>query len=296
MSMSSQGPGWWVASDGRWYPPEQHPDAVAAASQQPTTPGPPVGPPLGPPVGPPAGTAPGWSPLDGPTRGAAPVPPGPSSPPPFGQAPPAPYGQPGPTRTFGPPPQFGPPQSGGPAPYGMAPSAVGRVEAPRRGPRPLRIVLAVVIVLGLLAGAGVWAVSWLRSQALAGDTAVFDLSVGDCVDDPIEAQSDDLVEVEAVEDVPCDEPHEAEVYALVDLPGTDSAVFPGEDSIAQQADQECLARFEEYVGTTYEQSTLAYSYYMPTAQSWDAGDREVACLVADYEGELITGSVRGSGR
>ena len=25
MSETSQGPGWWRASDGRWYPPEQHP-------------------------------------------------------------------------------------------------------------------------------------------------------------------------------------------------------------------------------------------------------------------------------
>jgi hypothetical protein len=33
MSDSSQGPGWWVASDGKWYAPEQHPDARAAADQ-----------------------------------------------------------------------------------------------------------------------------------------------------------------------------------------------------------------------------------------------------------------------
>src|ERR1700733_7115905 len=26
MSDFSQGPGWWVASDGKWYPPELHPD------------------------------------------------------------------------------------------------------------------------------------------------------------------------------------------------------------------------------------------------------------------------------
>ena len=26
MSDVSQGPGWWIASDGKWYPPEQHPD------------------------------------------------------------------------------------------------------------------------------------------------------------------------------------------------------------------------------------------------------------------------------
>ena len=26
------GPGWWVASDGNWYPPETHPDAASAES------------------------------------------------------------------------------------------------------------------------------------------------------------------------------------------------------------------------------------------------------------------------
>jgi hypothetical protein len=30
MSDTAQGPGWWIASDGKWYPPEQHPDALAA--------------------------------------------------------------------------------------------------------------------------------------------------------------------------------------------------------------------------------------------------------------------------
>ena len=25
MSDVSQGPGWWIASDGRWYPPHLHP-------------------------------------------------------------------------------------------------------------------------------------------------------------------------------------------------------------------------------------------------------------------------------
>ncbi len=42
MSNVSQGQGWWQASDGKWYPPEQHPDSqlpspphVAAGSPQP---------------------------------------------------------------------------------------------------------------------------------------------------------------------------------------------------------------------------------------------------------------------
>lgn len=31
MSDQAQGPHWWQASDGRWYPPEQHPNAQPAA-------------------------------------------------------------------------------------------------------------------------------------------------------------------------------------------------------------------------------------------------------------------------
>jgi hypothetical protein len=54
MSDTSQGPGWWLASDGKWYPPQQ-----GAAAMQPPPPAPPAGPPPGsqmyatPPVPPP---------------------------------------------------------------------------------------------------------------------------------------------------------------------------------------------------------------------------------------------------
>jgi hypothetical protein len=30
MSEQSMGPGWWLASDGRWYPPESRPSARPA--------------------------------------------------------------------------------------------------------------------------------------------------------------------------------------------------------------------------------------------------------------------------
>lgn len=44
MSDKSEGPGWWIASDGKWYPPEQHPsvtgDAGGEVPAQPTS-GPP---------------------------------------------------------------------------------------------------------------------------------------------------------------------------------------------------------------------------------------------------------------
>ena len=41
MSMTPQGPGWWEASDHKWYPPEQHPDRTAA-QPPPAEPAPPL--------------------------------------------------------------------------------------------------------------------------------------------------------------------------------------------------------------------------------------------------------------
>lgn len=97
MTDSSQGPGWWQASDGKWYAPEAHPDfggapteAVEAASTPPEPPqappappsppvppteampaaGPPAGPPLGAPGGPPPG-APGGPPPGAPGAGGS---------------------------------------------------------------------------------------------------------------------------------------------------------------------------------------------------------------------------------
>jgi len=79
MSDTSQGPGWWIASDGRWYPPELHPGAPATVPP-PTLPPlamPPAGaPPVGPPLAGPGFTGPGFTvptvhpagtPLPGPT-------------------------------------------------------------------------------------------------------------------------------------------------------------------------------------------------------------------------------------
>lgn len=64
MSDVSQGPGWWYASDGKWYPPEQAPGPAPAP---PATTMPPAGPPVGPP--------PYGAPVVPPTYGVPVVPP-----------------------------------------------------------------------------------------------------------------------------------------------------------------------------------------------------------------------------
>ena len=64
MSDVAQGPGWWEASDGRWYPPELHPNWQAQA---------PVGTGTGP-MGAPEDSLSSWAPTPaGPTAGYPPV-------------------------------------------------------------------------------------------------------------------------------------------------------------------------------------------------------------------------------
>ncbi len=107
MSDVSQGPGWWLASDGKWYSPEQAPGYVPqpAVPETPPTaditspygsdPGMPstatgFGPPPVPPGYGPAPTAPGYGPPSGPPGYPPPVEPG------YG------YPQPGPLYGYAP--------------------------------------------------------------------------------------------------------------------------------------------------------------------------------------------------
>jgi hypothetical protein len=48
MSDVSQGPGWWIAADGKWYPPERHPDYRPQGPPAQSAPPPQI--PQGPPV------------------------------------------------------------------------------------------------------------------------------------------------------------------------------------------------------------------------------------------------------
>jgi hypothetical protein len=122
----------------------------------------------------------------------------------------------------------------------------------------------------------------------AGDLSVFDLQVGDCVliDDELEAANETLPVV------PCDEPHQAEVYALVDVDDLDQ--YPGERELSNRAETECVAEFADYVGVDLADSVLFFTYMIPSIRSWqDDDDRTVVCMVLGVGGPL-EGSVRGA--
>jgi hypothetical protein len=116
------------------------------------------------------------------------------------------------------------------------------------------------------------------------DTDVFTLSVGQCLND---SSGTEVTEVPIVD---CANEHDFEVYDDFELTGDD---FPGDEAINAQAEEQCLAAFEPFIGIAYDASVYGYTYFTPTEGSWtDGGDRLVSCIVGDPDGK-VTGSLAG---
>lgn len=120
-----------------------------------------------------------------------------------------------------------------------------------------------------------------------GEVGAFRIQLGDCLLDSPDG------DFESIEAVPCDESHQSEVYAAFNVPFSEIAAFPGRDSIRAAADDGCLAEFEAFVGRSYELSVYGISSITPTEGSWDEfDDREVLCLVSNFDGTPKVGSAR----
>ncbi|TDX81096.1 putative regulator of septum formation [Rathayibacter sp. PhB151] len=121
-----------------------------------------------------------------------------------------------------------------------------------------------------------------------GTTDVFQLRVGDCLNDEL---SETATEVTDVPTVPCSDAHSYEVFQNITMAEADE--YPGETATTEQADSECQAAFEGFVGLSYEESQYDFSYYYPTQESWDGGDRVINCLITDPAGPS-TGTLSGA--
>ena len=143
------------------------------------------------------------------------------------------------------------------------------------------LALAGCSLLGNVTGGG----------TTGGDTGtdqgddVFSIEVGDCLND-----ADVTGEVSAVPIVDCAEPHDSEAFYAEDLADGD---YPGEDEVNSQADGICSQPFIDFVGKSYDESAYDYTWYSPTTESWDSGDREILCVAYADSLEKMTGSIAG---
>jgi len=113
---------------------------------------------------------------------------------------------------------------------------------------------------------------------------VRDLRIGDALDPA------------TVGTVACDQPHDVEVVAVFDHPLDGDAPFPGTEAVDGYATDQCIERFEEYVGSDYVESSLDVIVVAPGEDGWDDGDRRIACVVYDVDFADLVGSVAGTAR
>lgn len=143
-----------------------------------------------------------------------------------------------------------------------------------------RVVLPVLAAL--VAGCSMFA----PGEADQGTVDVLD--VGTCFDT---ATGDAGTTVDVID---CEQPHQYEVFHKLAVPGPS---YPGEDALRIAGDEGCLAQFESYVGTPYEDSELDVEPILPEASAWDGrGEPQIRCALFDDAGIPLEEPARGSNR
>jgi hypothetical protein len=298
MKSEPEGPGWWMASDGRWYPPEVHPAVLSGSATtdelraQPLaraadrtsirwvaeaddrTPSPPE-------VEVPA---PGGDPAETPAPGDVPLPDHLREP------------------TTGSRPEVGTDVRVGVATIGTD----GADEEDLPPERPSRFLL-LGVAAAAIALVAISAVTFVRNrdadddpttpgtvpQTDDGTAAVAsagDLELGDCLAHPDGLGQVAGGDVADLRRVACDEPHTHEVFLATAFETSGSFEL---DRITSAATITCTAAFEEFVGVAYERSRLRFFALTPTRDGWENGDRALACLL--YDDAPVSGSLRDAG-
>jgi hypothetical protein len=136
--------------------------------------------------------------------------------------------------------------------------------------------------------------------------SVFAVRVGQCFKAPTGVHA----ELSTLEGTPCDKPHAQEAYAIVNYTDLGNATnapnisnppnptsvtnYPGSDLLTKFADSKCAQLFGAYVGVDYLDSSIFFTYLLPSPRSWEQGlDRRVICFITS-SGSLRTTSAKGS--
>lgn len=123
----------------------------------------------------------------------------------------------------------------------------------------------------------------------SGEVGAFRIRLGDCLNGATTGL------IESMDGVPCTSPHDVEVYYAFNLPDGDGT-YPGDTEVGDAAGEGCYNAFPGFVGRDYESSVFGFTSLSPSAASWDQlDDREVLCLIANYDGTKKTGTARNSG-
>jgi hypothetical protein len=150
-----------------------------------------------------------------------------------------------------------------------------------------------VAALLLAAAATVTSVAGCGGSSKGDGTSVFHVKAGQCFLPPSKVQA----ELTSLKRVDCTSGHTQEAYAVVAYNGNGSGItddYPGDTVLKTYADGVCAQKFSSYVGVDYQDSTLFFTYLLPSARGWQQShDRNIVCFVTTT-GAVLHKSVKGT--
>jgi hypothetical protein len=186
---------------------------------------------------------------------------------PYGQPPQSPYGAPG-QGNYGPPPKK------------------------RRGATMLYIRLGVLVVVLIIGG-----VSWAITNAhkanrdssgninKQGNLDAFSIKVNDCYEKPTDA----LTGFSSVKAIPCDQPHNAQVFFSFTFPNATSTA-PTDDQLKSTVDPQCTTAAGTKVDQNKAPQNAMMNYLVPDDTAWGQGHHEILCVIendSDFTGNVV---------
>lgn len=123
---------------------------------------------------------------------------------------------------------------------------------------------------------------------IAEGASVFDIVEGDCL-----SEFDTEGDVKEIDIIPCGQEHHQEVLLITKITAKE---LPDDEAIKKLVRDKCVPAFNDFVGTSFDDSSLDIQYLSPSQESWDnQEDRDIVCTVYDPAG-ATTGSLEGADR
>ena len=151
-------------------------------------------------------------------------------------------------------------------------------------------------ILGVLGVAGFIAIIVAVAVDESNDTDVSldELEVGSCYDLP---QSDEILELSSLDEVPCADPHRGELFHEYEMNPDRDREYPGQDALFEELGTECTGEvWTDYVGLEYAQSEFEVYLVIPVELNWRLARGGASCFIVDANDGELTGSAQDSGR
>jgi tetratricopeptide (TPR) repeat protein len=157
------------------------------------------------------------------------------------------------------------------------------LESRRRRARGLDHYLVHLLVLAVAIGG----LSLVTILYAIGQKASLQVAVGDCF------SVDRMVSIEQIATIPCELPHDLEVYAVLYEPSPPGATYPGIDVLHKQLRVQCEQLYEGYVGVPFSRKApTAINTFAPEESYWRLNVRTQFCALRDWRERQLVGSRR----